>query len=228
MKDTYKDNEKSFYRVRTKSAVAGVRGTEFLTSFDAKTKLSHIVTFRGQVAVGSNQAGVYKPNVIVKAGYYTRSGGGMSPHFPQKLSPKKMAQINKETKIDSPSHEQRGVAHEKEMVKKKEKNKEHNKGPHKDKTPQAPKKKPKNLETPSREPSSLEISGFEEEINKLEDSILHNDEGSALDLEMDEIPDPTKIVDGTNIQAPQIKGPDLINNVIQNPKANVQINIGVE
>lgn len=46
------NEEKSFYRVRTQSSVTGVRGTDYLVSFDKTNKHSRIVTFKGKVAVG--------------------------------------------------------------------------------------------------------------------------------------------------------------------------------
>src|SRR5690606_34258508 len=47
------DGEKNTFNIKTPSAVAGVRGTDFLTGFNPITKTTKIVTFEGQVLTGS-------------------------------------------------------------------------------------------------------------------------------------------------------------------------------
>ena len=44
-KDSYKNTPDNQFRVKTKTAVAGVRGTQFLTSFNQQSGLSEVVTF---------------------------------------------------------------------------------------------------------------------------------------------------------------------------------------
>ncbi|MCC7443003.1 MAG: FecR domain-containing protein [Bdellovibrionales bacterium] len=46
------------YRIRTRSAVLGVRGTDFLMSFDATSEKSSVHTLEGKVEVGANDAGL--------------------------------------------------------------------------------------------------------------------------------------------------------------------------
>ncbi len=53
--DGPKDGAANTFQVKTKSAVAGVRGTDFLTSYTAATGRSEVITFSGKVDVG--QAG---------------------------------------------------------------------------------------------------------------------------------------------------------------------------
>ncbi|MBC7741350.1 MAG: FecR domain-containing protein [Bdellovibrionaceae bacterium] len=52
VEQTY-DGEKTKFLIKTPTAVAGVRGTEFVTSFDAKTKVTEVVTLKGQVALSN-------------------------------------------------------------------------------------------------------------------------------------------------------------------------------
>ena len=45
------DGEKNKYEVRTATAVAGVRGTRFITGFNPTTRVTQVVTLKGQVSV---------------------------------------------------------------------------------------------------------------------------------------------------------------------------------
>ena len=63
VKEKYEDNDNSHYRVKTKSAVAGVRGTEFLTSFNRVNNQTRVVTFEGEVAVGVGDIGILEEEV---------------------------------------------------------------------------------------------------------------------------------------------------------------------
>ncbi|MBC7467325.1 MAG: FecR domain-containing protein [Bdellovibrio sp.] len=47
------DGEKTKYLIRTPTAVAGVRGTQFITSFDSKTNVTEVITLTGKVAFTS-------------------------------------------------------------------------------------------------------------------------------------------------------------------------------
>lgn len=99
----YKANEKSHYRVKTKSAVAGVRGTQFLSSYNPSSNQSRFVTFEGKVAVGQLVGGNLVANVTVEPGFYTSNQGSAKPHSPERLSPKQLAQIDKESKGATPA-----------------------------------------------------------------------------------------------------------------------------
>ena len=68
VKDKYKDTKNNHYRVKTKSAVAGFRGTEFMASFNQTTNQSRILTFEGRVAVGQFKSGNFVAEVTVKPG----------------------------------------------------------------------------------------------------------------------------------------------------------------
>src|SRR5690606_39235083 len=48
---SYKSSSTQF-RIRSETAVAGVRGTQFVMSYSAQSKSSEVITLRGQVEVG--------------------------------------------------------------------------------------------------------------------------------------------------------------------------------
>lgn len=100
VKEKYQDDDKSHYRVKTKSAVAGVRGTEFLTSFNAKTNQTRVVTFEGEVAVGRFQKGKFIAQVRVTKGQFTSNTMGSNPHSPRSVPPQEFAQMQQDTNFD--------------------------------------------------------------------------------------------------------------------------------
>jgi len=62
------------FEVKTKNAVAGVRGTVFVTRFDAKLGKSEIATIKGAVEVRNALGGANMAAVMVKPGQFTESG----------------------------------------------------------------------------------------------------------------------------------------------------------
>lgn len=100
--DKAADGQANTFQVKTKSAVAGVRGTDFLTSFDRRSSKSEVVTFRGKVDVGQpGPGGTMRNPVSVGAGQKTEALPG-SPPAPPKAVPKgEMASLNAETKADT-------------------------------------------------------------------------------------------------------------------------------
>lgn len=62
------------FEVKTRNAVAGVRGTIFVTRFDLKSQKSDIATVEGKVAVRSLLAGANAAFVEVKPGQFTSAG----------------------------------------------------------------------------------------------------------------------------------------------------------
>ncbi len=103
VKQKYNDTKQSHYRVKTKSAVAGVRGTEFLTSYSRATNRSRVVTFEGEVAVGQIKGGNFIPQVTVKPGQYTSNSVGTAPHPARDVPPAEFAQMDQESKVDDAS-----------------------------------------------------------------------------------------------------------------------------
>lgn len=80
------DGEGNKFQVKTPSAVAGVRGTDFFTSFNKTTKSSKVVTFRGEVAFGlPGPNGTILNPVSVRVGQFTVSMGSAPPAQPAQL-----------------------------------------------------------------------------------------------------------------------------------------------
>ena len=101
VKEKYEDNDNSHYRVKTKSAVAGVRGTEFLTSFNRASNQTRVVTFEGEVAVGRMLGGKFVAQVKVRQGQFTSNALGSAPHAPREVPPQEFAQMQQETNFGS-------------------------------------------------------------------------------------------------------------------------------
>ena len=99
VKQKYKDSKQSHYRVKTKSAVAGVRGTEFMASYNSSTNQSKVVTFEGEVNVGRIQGGKVVGRVSVKPGQFTSNSPGQDPHPAKEVPPAELAQMDRETNV---------------------------------------------------------------------------------------------------------------------------------
>lgn len=99
------------YRVRTRSAVAGVRGTEFVVSVvprDPETPpersvretpgaySTEVAVLEGSVSVGSAMDGV-EGEVVVTEGMETRIDHGEPPGEPTALSPQRRRQLERQT-----------------------------------------------------------------------------------------------------------------------------------
>ncbi len=95
------DNKNSKFEVRTATAVAGVRGTQFVTSFDTQTKVTEVITLKGQVlfqsiAVGDKPA---SEPVVVNKGEKSQAQEGGSAAAPVKLPEKEVKQVENETSV---------------------------------------------------------------------------------------------------------------------------------
>lgn len=100
--DKSKDGQANTFQVKTKSAVAGVRGTDFLTSFDVSNGRSEVVTFRGKVDVSSLGAnGKVISTVQVGVGQSTSVFTGKAPEVPKALPAMDLESI--ETESTSPA-----------------------------------------------------------------------------------------------------------------------------
>lgn len=95
------DGEKNKFNIKTPTAVAGVRGTDFLTSFNRETKVSQIVTFKGVVAVGQPGPGgsILNP-VFVKKGETTSAKEGQKPEAPKAMPKEELNSSNNESNAD--------------------------------------------------------------------------------------------------------------------------------
>lgn len=99
------DGDKSKFNVKTPSAVAGVRGTDFLMGYNAGTKKAQVITFSGSVAVGQpGPGGTIKNPVFVQAGQMTQAGSGQAPETPRSVPKEDLNKMNNETKADTASN----------------------------------------------------------------------------------------------------------------------------
>lgn len=99
------DGEKNSFNIKTPSAVAGVRGTDFLTGFNPVTNASKIVTFEGQVVTGSGMdaSGRILNPVAVNPGQFTVASPGSPPAPPAEVPKSELTSMNNESKADAPA-----------------------------------------------------------------------------------------------------------------------------
>ncbi|MBY0315251.1 MAG: FecR family protein [Bdellovibrionales bacterium] len=94
------DGEKSKFIIKTPSAVAGVRGTDFLVDFDTKTQKTEVVTFKGSVAFSSfasgNQVG---EAVIVNKQQSAATSGSGAPTLPKNIPEGDFRRFDSETMV---------------------------------------------------------------------------------------------------------------------------------
>ncbi len=92
------DGEKNKFNIKTPTAVAGVRGTDFITGYSLRTRQTSIVTFSGMVAVGQpGAAGEIKNPVFVRPGQTTNVGDGKPPEPPKPMPKEELQNMNQET-----------------------------------------------------------------------------------------------------------------------------------
>ena len=89
------DGKTSKFQVKTPSAVAGVRGTDFMTSYSPETKNSSVVTFHGAVEFGTpGPGGSIKNAVSVTPGKMASSAGGAAPSAPAAVPKDQLAKMD--------------------------------------------------------------------------------------------------------------------------------------
>lgn len=102
VEQTY-DGEKNKFLIKTPTAVAGVRGTQFLAGFDVKTKMTSVVTFKGSVTLASvnPQGKIIGTPVLVKKGQMTQAAPDMVPEPPKVIPKEEMKQMDGESSTGS-------------------------------------------------------------------------------------------------------------------------------
>jgi len=96
------DGTTTKFQVKTPSAVAGVRGTDFLTSFNSSTRQSQVVTFHGKVEFGQPGAGGAISNpVMVTPGQMSTAAAGAAPSAPVEMPKQQLASMDKESAADT-------------------------------------------------------------------------------------------------------------------------------
>lgn len=96
------DNEKNRFEVKTATAVAGVRGTQFITSFDKQTNKTEIVTLKGEVAFQGLDATSNKltePVVVKKGETSQNQEAGAPPATPTRIDPIELKKIESESVV---------------------------------------------------------------------------------------------------------------------------------
>lgn len=106
VEQTY-DGEKSKFLIKTPTAVAGVRGTQFLAGYDTKTRMTSVVTFKGSVTLASvNPAGkVIGSPVLVKKGEMTQAAPDTMPEPPKAMPKEEIKKMDGDSTAGAPSKE---------------------------------------------------------------------------------------------------------------------------
>ncbi|MFN7730162.1 MAG: FecR domain-containing protein [Bdellovibrio sp.] len=92
------DGDKNKFNIKTPTAVAGVRGTDFITGFNRATRETSIVTFSGMVAVGTaGPNGQIQNAVFVRPGQTTNVGEGRAPEAPRAMPKDELNQMNQDS-----------------------------------------------------------------------------------------------------------------------------------
>lgn len=100
--DKAKDGQANSFQVRTKSAVAGVRGTDFLTGYDPSSNKMEVVTFKGKVEVGQiGPSGQILNPISVMAGQRTEAILGQPPAPPKVIPAQELDNVNTESKAET-------------------------------------------------------------------------------------------------------------------------------
>ncbi len=97
------DNDKNKFQIRTPTAVAGVRGTQFITSYSNESKKTEVITLQGQVEfkniVSENGTNKEQTVIIGKGEKSTVGAGGAAPEPPQKVPPEALKEVDRDTNV---------------------------------------------------------------------------------------------------------------------------------
>lgn len=97
------DGKTSKFQIKTPSAVAGVRGTDFITSFTPSTNQSQIVTFQGKVEFGlQGPNGTILNPVFVTPGTQAVATGSTAPAAPVPVAKQELAKMDNDSKAATP------------------------------------------------------------------------------------------------------------------------------
>lgn len=97
------DNDKNKFQIRTPTAVAGVRGTQFITSYNVESKKTEVITLQGQVEfkniVSGNGSNKEQTVIIGKGEKSTVGASGAAPEPPQKVPPETLKEADRDTSV---------------------------------------------------------------------------------------------------------------------------------
>jgi hypothetical protein len=93
------DGEKSKFLMKTPTAVAGVRGTEFMVSYDSKTQMTQVVTLKGAVTFAPISSPGAAPGkaVTVEKGQMTSMAAGAAPEPPKTVPKEELKKMDMES-----------------------------------------------------------------------------------------------------------------------------------
>lgn len=99
-----KFNGSSRFQINTTTGVVGVRGTQFIVSYSAATKITEVLTIRGAVSffskVSNSSSGLLGAEVIVGRGQKSSVGVDAVPTVPVKVDSQEFRQIESDTSIE--------------------------------------------------------------------------------------------------------------------------------
>jgi hypothetical protein len=201
------DGEQNKFQVKTKSSVAGVRGTDFLVSYNDVTNTSKVVTFEGKVEVGAglDTTGRIINPVYVQPGEFTVAATGTPPTAPMAMSPSEMNTLKEQTVADNPSTDRPSADGDKPEKDKKDKERLPSNQP---KDPNAPSdskdpkdpKDPKDGKDPKQDPRTAKEPG------------QPNQPRDPASTPMGPPPPPASVMDqmGEDVSAPVVSSPPIM------------------
>jgi uncharacterized membrane protein YgcG len=120
------DGKTSKFQIKTPSAVAGVRGTDFLTGYQGG--MTNIVTFEGRVELGiPGPNGAITNPVFVSAGNQASVASGSNPTPPSAVPKTELAKMDGESKAEGPKTTGNAPANDSRQPAQQEEKKEENK-----------------------------------------------------------------------------------------------------
>jgi len=107
------DGKTSKFQIKTPSAVAGVRGTDFLMGYNSANNSSQVVTFEGKVEFGlPGPGGSITSPVVVTPGQMASNNAGQAPAPPAPMPKEDLAKMDTDSKSDLPKVDAPGGAAE--------------------------------------------------------------------------------------------------------------------
>ncbi len=110
------EGENSF-QVKTPTAVAGVRGTQFVVGYNASSRVTSVVTFKGSVSLSSMSGGrIVGEPVLVNKGQTTNVSPDKAPDAPTVMPKGEAKKVDSETTAMKETPANRDVASERKSL----------------------------------------------------------------------------------------------------------------
>lgn len=241
------DGDKNKFQVKTPTAVAGVRGTDFLSQYNRETKAAQFVTFEGQVQVGQiDMNGSITNAVTVNAGQLTTATNGAPPSAPAPVPQNMMQKMDQESNAETqptPAQEAKAEPKKNETKKEEAKAKQEQKGePTKEASKDSKNGNTKKTAAPGPKAPNTKSSNGEVSKNTNNDTDTRNTAStgpgptsppppSMLEKPTSELPQqPVQPILGPIVTAPPpipevYKPPELAPDIIQQQRTLLKINI---